>query len=1308
MAITINIANSTYDAISKNVSAQESNIRSIRIGNSGTKLYVAGRSSTDTHQYTLSSAYDLSTATYDSVAMSAPSGIEGISFKSDGTKIYESTSSDGAKFREINLTTPWSVASTTFISWSPALSVVGDSIINQDGTAIYDISTTTIRRLSFGTAYDATTITTDQSYVYTGDVINSARGLYVSNDEQHIFLACINSSGTAYVEQFYLSVAGDLSTISHIGRFAVGAEGMQAIHFSDDLTTFFVATSTTIYQYSTNAVSGLIGDILNLSPTQYWPMNEVSGVVVYNWSSGSPSTTGGGTHVGSITVNNRQLVNDSFLYPDYPATDTLTYTNLPTSYTSLQSYTNWTVLGFLKLDVIGSQRTIFQSAQNFFGQKSDLTVLVNSSGFIEVYRVVSSVETLILTSSSAIETGALYMFAVVDNGTDTKLYINASLSDTGLLGDGWNPSFSYLGKNSGDTVDVFNGTIGHVAIFDAVLSPAQLSTLYDSAVGTPTTDPSGDYFWPFDGDLTATNFVTEAGSTFIDSGGYALFCAPGDGIAGDAGQNLILSYGTITADIAPVSNFTGDLTVSFWLNISYPWSTSGTYELIRISGNPTSSSETENALLVLSQNASTGQLTYSHEYGAGSSESSVMSGTISEGVNYHVALVRDDAAKTVKLYIDGSLADTFTYTNSCTNTDTATQVYINTISGGASSSLIIDNLKIWGSALSSTEVGTDAEVTTFTGTGSCDQTAPTASGTATKTGSSAYDGTSNPVGQTGIQQTASSTSGYGTIVDPPKYGQMFQKEQSVSGVGTVVNSAGLSYYFADSGFTTSPSSTPANTMVAPRLVNAGSYSINYDISSTEVIKPSFGSVTLDNTDGGLDHMIDKNFSGGTYKLYYGPEDGVFPDDFTLVLTTTLGEATFDYNTLKVQLKDNSEILKQPFINKTFSGTGGTEGEDSVKGKPKPRVIGTVWGCPAILIDSEKLLYYVCQEGVNDNWNIDTTPFVPKRVTPHTYGKIVSPTGAIPRTYDTELTVYDGGSKITNEEAYPDRSTLLNISPSPGRCKWYIPKGGPTLFRLGSVPAFDIRCDISTAPIQGGLWHTEYLLDEVGVGQDVGGILDGGVYIADTGRTYSDVLEHSFLRPNFYAAWFGTTGNISFERSLPPVDDIASPSIQFSFKEYMIQKGSISVNKINPVWKHTLKHGECWPSQLATGINEYIKREFSDEGYHTTSVYENTEVKSYNPLAREIISEIWPWRYPWDVEDLQEYFIAETLTKTRYYVRFVISRGVIRDNTTILELNINDNVALELPRFGFENGRAFRVHGIKHDYINGKITFTLWG
>ena len=85
------VSTATYETKFKDVSGEDGFITGVFFKTDGTKMYVASRTNNIVYQYSLSTAWDVSTATYDTIFkdVSAQDGdIRGLFFKSDGTKMY--------------------------------------------------------------------------------------------------------------------------------------------------------------------------------------------------------------------------------------------------------------------------------------------------------------------------------------------------------------------------------------------------------------------------------------------------------------------------------------------------------------------------------------------------------------------------------------------------------------------------------------------------------------------------------------------------------------------------------------------------------------------------------------------------------------------------------------------------------------------------------------------------------------------------------------------------------------------------------------------------------------------------------------------------------------------------------------------------------------------------------------------------------------------------------------------------------------------------------------------------------------------
>ena len=72
------------------VLSQESKPATLAFNNDGTKMYVAGNVGNDVNEYTLSTAFDVSTASYSqNFSVSSQDGEPfGITFNNDGTKMF--------------------------------------------------------------------------------------------------------------------------------------------------------------------------------------------------------------------------------------------------------------------------------------------------------------------------------------------------------------------------------------------------------------------------------------------------------------------------------------------------------------------------------------------------------------------------------------------------------------------------------------------------------------------------------------------------------------------------------------------------------------------------------------------------------------------------------------------------------------------------------------------------------------------------------------------------------------------------------------------------------------------------------------------------------------------------------------------------------------------------------------------------------------------------------------------------------------------------------------------------------------------
>lgn len=123
------------------IASEESVPQGLFFRDDGLKMYVAGSTGDDVNEYTLSSAWNISTAVFTRVSTQITQDTvpTGLFFKPDGTKLFVLGGGSDV-LREYNLTTPWNVSSVTFVK---QFSVAGQETgpqglsFKDDGTKMY-------------------------------------------------------------------------------------------------------------------------------------------------------------------------------------------------------------------------------------------------------------------------------------------------------------------------------------------------------------------------------------------------------------------------------------------------------------------------------------------------------------------------------------------------------------------------------------------------------------------------------------------------------------------------------------------------------------------------------------------------------------------------------------------------------------------------------------------------------------------------------------------------------------------------------------------------------------------------------------------------------------------------------------------------------------------------------------------------------------------------------------------------------------------------------------------------------------------
>jgi len=245
------------------VSAQDTTPRGLAFNNDGTKMFVVGDTGNDINSYTLSTGFDLSTATFNDINGDGSgfdiSGQEAtpqyIKFNNDGTKMFVSGNS-GDDINVYTLSTGFDLSTATFndINGDGSGFDVSDQdeatrgfAFNNDGTIMYYIGNTDndIYVYTLSTGFDLSTATfNDINGDGSGFDISGQetvpRGLTFNNDGTKMFVVGDNGND---INEYTLSVGFDLtSTVTHVGEFDISDQetNPQGIAFNTTGTKMFI------------------------------------------------------------------------------------------------------------------------------------------------------------------------------------------------------------------------------------------------------------------------------------------------------------------------------------------------------------------------------------------------------------------------------------------------------------------------------------------------------------------------------------------------------------------------------------------------------------------------------------------------------------------------------------------------------------------------------------------------------------------------------------------------------------------------------------------------------------------------------------------------------------------------------------------------------------------------------------------------------------------------------------------------------------------------------------------------------------
>jgi hypothetical protein len=260
-AVNYDIANGSYTQ-AFSVSSQDTFPSGVAFNPAGTKMFVVGNTGDDVNEYTLSTGFDVSTASFvDSFSVSGQQAAPmSVAFNTDGTKMYIVGETEDT-VAEYALSAGFDVSSA---SYTQAFSIAAQETeaqgitFNTDGSKMFIVGDTgnDINEYTLSTGFDVSTASFVDSFSLASQTTQPKEGVFNTDGTELYVLARDNQK----VYKYTLTTGFDVSTASYASvEFSVSSQetSPQGLAFSADGSKMYVCgdTGDDINQYATTSTA---------------------------------------------------------------------------------------------------------------------------------------------------------------------------------------------------------------------------------------------------------------------------------------------------------------------------------------------------------------------------------------------------------------------------------------------------------------------------------------------------------------------------------------------------------------------------------------------------------------------------------------------------------------------------------------------------------------------------------------------------------------------------------------------------------------------------------------------------------------------------------------------------------------------------------------------------------------------------------------------------------------------------------------------------------------------------------------------
>ena len=256
------VSNATATGNTFSVATQSASLLHMSFSPDGTKFYVIDYTNGYMMQYGCTTAFDLTTASYSSKTF--------YSYQQDGQPVAARFNPAGTnmfiagrnndRVYQYSLSTAYDISTASYsTSWAPSFGKVNsgfaDILFNNDGSFIYtlDYNTDVIGQFACPNEYQLSGVSSDSTYEYSlpTNSIATPQGMSFNSDGTKMYIISTNDK----IDIYTLSTAYRVSTMSYSSTISING-GNMALDFSADGTKLFVASreSDNIIEYSAGEI----------------------------------------------------------------------------------------------------------------------------------------------------------------------------------------------------------------------------------------------------------------------------------------------------------------------------------------------------------------------------------------------------------------------------------------------------------------------------------------------------------------------------------------------------------------------------------------------------------------------------------------------------------------------------------------------------------------------------------------------------------------------------------------------------------------------------------------------------------------------------------------------------------------------------------------------------------------------------------------------------------------------------------------------------------------------------------------------